>query len=95
MHIVVQPLVAMAVVVKSVLFSVFERRLPHRSAGWRMCLGNILTSLAGLLVAAMIASAAGIWLIGIPLVCFLCLLPSRRLVKVAPLAWLVRTSPHA
>jgi len=84
---------AVAVVVKSVLFSVFERRLPRLRAAWRMFLGNVLTSLVGLLVAAMIASGAGIWLIGIPLVCFLCWLPSRRLVKVAPLAWLARTSP--
>jgi hypothetical protein len=29
----------------------------------------------------------------VPLVCFLCWLPSRRLVRVAPLAWLARTPP--
>jgi hypothetical protein len=82
-----------AVVVKSALFAVFERRLPRLRAAWRMFLGNVLTSLVGLLVGAMIASAPGIWLVGVPLVCLLCWLPSRRLVKVAPLEWLARTSP--
>jgi hypothetical protein len=33
-----------------------------------------------------------IWLIGVPVVWLLCWLPSRRLVKVAPLAWLRRRS---
>jgi hypothetical protein len=84
---------AVAVVVKSALFAAFERRLPPLRAAWRMFLGNVLTSVVGLLVAAMIASGAGIWLIGVPLVCILCWLPSRRLVKVAPLAWLARASP--
>jgi hypothetical protein len=60
-----------------------------------MFLGNVVTSFVGLLVAAMIASSPGIWLIGVPLVCLLCWLPSRRLVKVAPLAWLARISPAA
>jgi hypothetical protein len=82
-----------AVVVKSLVFAVFERRLPRPHAAWRMFLGNVLTSLIGLLVAAMIASSAGIWLVGVPLVCFMCWLPSRRLVKTAPLAWLTRISP--
>ncbi len=82
-----------AVIVKSVLFAVFERRLPRLHAAWRMFLGNVLTSFVGLLVAVMIASGVGIWLVGVPLVCILCWLPSRRLVRVAPVAWLARTSP--
>jgi hypothetical protein len=84
---------AAAVIVKSVLFAVFERRLPRLRAAWRMFLGNVLTSFVGLLVAVMIASGAGMWLVGVPLVCILCWLPARRLVKVAPVAWLTRTSP--
>ena len=84
-----------AVVLKSMLFAVFERRLPRLRAAWRMFLGNVLTSFVGLLVAVMIASSPGILLIGVPLVYFLCWLPSRRLVKAAPLAWLARTSPAA
>lgn len=83
-----------AVLVKSALFAIFERRIPRLVAAWRMFLGNILTSLVGLLVAAMIGSGA-MWLIGVPLVCLLCWLPARRLVKAAPLAWLARTSPAA
>jgi hypothetical protein len=83
---------AAAVVVKSVLFACFERRLPHLRAAWRMFLGNVLTSFVGLLVAVMIGSGSA-WLVGVPLVFLLCWLPSRRLVKVAPLAWLARTPP--
>ena len=86
---------AMAVVVKSVLFAIFERGLPRLHAVWRMFLGNVLTSLVGLLVAVMIASAPIFWLIGVPVVCSLCWLPSGRLVKAAPLAWLARISPAA
>src|SRR5208282_4527438 len=84
---------AVAVVAKSALFAVFERRLPRLRAAWRMFLGNVLTSFVGLLVAVMIASGAGMWLVGVPLVCIVCWLPARRLVKVAPVAWLTRISP--
>jgi hypothetical protein len=86
---------AAAVVLKSVLFAFFERRLPRVRAAWRMFLGNLLTSLIGLLVAVMIASAPSFWLIGAPLVCVFCWLPTRRLVKAAPLPWLARRSPAA
>ncbi len=84
---------AAAVVAKSALFAFFERRLPHLRAAWRMFLGNVLTSFVGILVGVMIASGAGAWLVGVPVVCLLCWLPSKRLVRVAPLAWLGRTSP--
>jgi hypothetical protein len=80
-----------AVVVKSVLFAVFERRLPHLRAAWRMFLGNLLTSVVGLLVAVMIGSGPT-WIVGVPVVCLLCWLPSRRLTQAAPLAWLRRVS---
>lgn len=83
---------AVTVIVKSVLFAVFERRLPRLRAAWRMFLGNVLTSFVGMLVAGMIGSGP-IWVVGVPLVWLLCWLPSRRLVKVAPLAWLARISP--
>lgn len=82
-----------AVLTKSALFAVFEKRLPALRAALRMFLGNVLTSLIGLLVAVMIASSAGIWFGGVPLVCFLCWLPSKRLVKMAPVRWLGRASP--
>lgn len=84
---------AAAVLVKSALFAAFERRLPRLCAAWRMFLGNVLTSFIGFLVVVMIASAPGIWFVGVPLVCLLCWMPARRLVRVAPLAWLARTSP--
>ena len=81
-----------AVSVKSVLCALFERRLPRVQAAWRMLLGNVLTTFVGVLVAAMIASGPGVWMIGVPLVCLLCWQPSRRLVKAAPLRWLARRS---
>ncbi len=83
----------LAVVVKSGLFVVFERRLPRFRAAWRMFLGNVLTSFVGLLVAVMIASGPAPWVAGVPLVYLLCWLPSRRLVRVAPLAWLALSPP--
>jgi len=86
---------AFAVILKSVLFAVFERRLPRLHAAWRMFLGNVLTSFVGLVVAVMIASAPAFWLVAVPLVCGLCWLPSRRLVKAAPLTWLARIPPVA
>jgi len=84
-----------AVVLKSVLFAFFERRLSRLRAAWRMLLGNVFTSFVGLLVAVMIASSPVSWLFGAPLVILLCWLPARRLVKAAPLSWLARRSPAA
>jgi hypothetical protein len=85
-------ILVMAVVVKSILFSVFDCRLPRPRAAWRMFLGNVLTSLVGLLVAIMLGSGAA-WIVGAPLAYLLCWLPARRLVKEAPLPWLARLSP--
>ena len=82
-----------AVVLKSLLFASFERRLPRLHAAWRMFLGNVLTSFVGLVVAVMIAGAPALWLVAVPLVCGLCWIPSRRLVKAAPLTWLARITP--
>ena len=84
-----------AVIAKSALFTLFERRLPRFPAAWRMFVGNILTSLVGFVVALMIASSPGVWVVGIPLVGLLCWLPSRRLAQVAPLNWMRRFSPVA
>jgi hypothetical protein len=86
---------AIAMVLKSTLFAFFERGLPRPRAAWRMFLGNVLTSFIGLLVAVMIASSPVIWLAGVPVVAFLCWLPSRRLVAAAPISWVGRTSAGA
>jgi hypothetical protein len=82
-----------AVALKSVLFAIFERRLSRVQAAWRMFLGNVLTSLVGALVGAMIASGPGVWLVGVPVVFLLCWLTSRRFADAAPMEWLARTSP--
>jgi uncharacterized membrane protein YfcA len=68
MQVMVPTIALSGVVLKSVLFAFFERRLPRVRAAWRMFLGNILASFVGLLVAVMIASAPSFWLIGAPLV---------------------------
>ena len=86
-------ILAAAVVLKFVLFALFEPRLPRLRAAWRMLLGNVFTSFVGLLVAVMIASSPVGWFFGAPVVILLCWLPARRLVKAAPLAWLTRRSP--
>jgi len=84
-----------AVVLKSMLFAVFERRLPRLRAAWRMFLGNVLTTFVGVLVAMMVAKGPDVWLVAVPMVYLLCWLPSRRLVKAAQLAWLARSSRAA
>src|SRR6266581_2639296 len=83
---------AVAVILKSALFAIFESRLSRFLAAWRMFLGNVLTSLIGLLVALMIANGP-VWIIGAPLVFLLCWMPARRLVKEAPVPCLARRSP--
>jgi len=83
---------ALAVLAKSALFAIFERRLPPLLAAWRMFLGNVLTSFIGLLVATMIASGP-VWIVGAPMAFLLCWLPARRLVKQAPLLWFSRRYP--
>jgi hypothetical protein len=83
---------SVAVLVKCALFALFERRLSRPRAAAFMFLGNVLTSFVGLLTAAMIGSGP-IWLVGVPVVFLLCWLPARRLVEVAPRAWLARRSP--
>jgi len=82
-----------AVVAKSVLFAFFERRIPRLKAGWRMFLGNILTSIVGVVAAVMLGSGPAIWAVGVPIVWVLCWFPSRRLVQSAPMKWLSRLSP--
>src|SRR5689334_110929 len=59
-----------------------------------MLAGNVITSLVGLFVGAMIASAPGIlWPIRAPLVYLLCWLPSRRLATAASVRPLGLRSP--
>jgi hypothetical protein len=84
---------AAAVLLKSALFAIFERRLSWVHAAWRMFLGNVLTSFVGVLVAVMIASGAEVWIVGVPVVFLLCWLTSRRFVEATPIRWLARTSP--
>jgi hypothetical protein len=81
-----------AILLKSVVFAIFEGRIPRMRAALFMLLANVLTSFIGLIAAAMLGSGA-IWLVGVPIVFVLCWLPARRLVGVAPRPWLARKSP--
>ena len=82
-----------AIALKAVLFASFEQELPRFQAAWLMVIGNILTSFIGLLVAVLIASTPLTWVIGFPVVAFICWLPARGLVQEAPVAWIGRQSP--
>lgn len=78
-----------AVLGKSLLFAVLEKRLPAAKAVLLMVAGNVLTTFVGLLAAAMIGSG-GTWLFGLPIVWALCWLPCRRAVAVSSRRWISR-----
>ncbi len=98
-----ESLVALLLVVfgKCLLFPFFERRISVLRAAWTMFLGNVLTSIIGVFVAAAIGSEPGVvfeplgWLFVLLPIFLVCWLPTRRLVEVAPLRWLAKSSPGA
>src|SRR2546429_522088 len=77
------------------LFVVFDTRLPPPPASWRMFFSDLVSRFVLLLFAGVNSRSTSYLLLSGALVYILCLLPSRRLVKAAPLAWLARTSPAA
>jgi hypothetical protein len=80
------------VLLKSALFAVFEKRLPRIRAALVMFLGNIVSSVVGVIAAGIIGSAV-LWLLGVPIVILLCVAPAHRLIRRAPIPWLARRSP--
>ena len=81
-----------AVLLKSMLFALFEKRILFFRGALFMFLGNIVTSFIGLIAAAMIGSG-GVWAIGVPIVFFLSWWPARRIVAAKPGSWFTRMSP--
>lgn len=72
---------AIAVVLKCALFVIFEKRIPRVHAAIFMFLGNIVSSIIGVLAAAMIG-LPGTWMIAIPIVFLLSWIPGRRIAQV-------------
>jgi len=71
-----------AVVLKSVLFAIFEKRIPRSLAATFMFLGNVVTSIIGFFAAGMIGMP-GTWLIAVPIVFVLSWFPARRVASVS------------
>src|SRR5437588_3767601 len=84
----------LVVLAKSAAFAHFQNRFAYSKAFLLMIAGNILTSIIGVLAAAMIGSG-DIIVIGFPIVWALCLLPAKRLVAVFPHSSFGRVGPGA
>jgi hypothetical protein len=75
---------AVVVVLKSAAFARLQTKLAFLKALLWMLVANIVTSIIGLAVPAMIDSGA-VMFIGVPLVWAACLFPAQRLIAAAPL----------
>ena len=82
-------LLGLVVVLKSAAFARFQQKLSFTRALLWMLAANVVTSIVGIVVTAMIDSGAAMF-IGIPLVWALCLLPAQRLIESAPVSPLAR-----
>ena len=77
---------------KSAVFARSQKTLSFSTALSWMLAATVVTSIVGVVTAAMITSG-GAWLIGVPIFWGLCLLPARRLIAAAPLTRFARFSP--
>jgi hypothetical protein len=82
-------ILGIVVVLKSATFARFQQKLTFTKALLWMLAANVVTSIVGVVVTAMIDSGAAMF-IGIPLVWALCLLPAQRLIESAPVGPLAR-----
>ncbi len=83
---------AVAVTIKTILFVSFERRLPWYSAATSMILGNVFSTIIGLLLA--IAAGAPLLILPFVVVVFVVsLLPARRLTRFNPWGRFKRINP--
>jgi len=82
-------ILGLVVVLKSATFARFQQKLTFTMALLWMLAANVVTSIVGVVVTAMIDSGAAMF-IGVPLVWALCLLPSQRLIESAPVSPLAR-----
>ena len=81
------------VLLKAAAFARFQKTLSFSTALSWMLAANVLTSIVGVMTAAMIGSG-GALLLGVPLVWGLYLLPAKRLIAGAPLTF-SRLTPRA
>jgi len=80
-----------AVTIKSIIFSFSQKKLNFSRAFMFMVAGNILTTIIGVIVAALIGSGP-IMFVGAFIVWPLCILPAKRVIAVANYPWLKRFS---
>jgi hypothetical protein len=85
-------ILGVVVLLKSATFARFQQKITFTKALLWMLAANVVTSLIGVIVPAMIDSGAAMF-VGIPLVWALCLLPAQRLIGAAPLTPLARFTP--
>jgi hypothetical protein len=78
-----------AVLLKCALFAVFQKEISFPLAVLFMFLGNILSTIGGLLVGVMMASPGAVVLL-LPIVFLLCWLPARRVQTIIP-RWRLRS----
>ena len=81
-----------AVAIKSIIFSFSQKKLSFAHAFVLMVSGNILTTMVGVIVAALIGSGP-IMFIGALIVWPLCILPAKRFIVAANYPWVKRFSP--
>ena len=80
-----------AVALKSIIFSFSQKKLSFPRAFALMVTGNVLTTIVGMIVAALIGSGP-IMFIGALIVWPLCILPARRFIVAANYPWVKRFS---
>jgi hypothetical protein len=84
------------VLVKSLAFARWQKRITLLRAFIFMFIGNLLTTVIGFIVAVMIGSGGGaLWVVGVPIVFALCYVPSKRLIAAEPYPVLVGGNPAA
>jgi hypothetical protein len=81
-----------AVALKSIVFSLLQKRLSFVRALLLMLAGNVLTTIIGFIAAAMIGNGAMIFFGGF-IVWPLCVMPARRILTVVKSPWLKPFSP--
>jgi hypothetical protein len=79
---------------KSIIFSFLQKQLHFFHALLLMFIGNILTTVIGVIAAAMIGSGP-IIVIGFLVVWMLCVIPARRFLAATKTSWLKRFTPGA
>jgi hypothetical protein len=80
-----------AVVIKSIVFSILQKRLSFVRGALLMFVGNVLTTFIGIIAAVMIGSGP-VFVVGIFIVWALCLLPAKRLLAAVRHPFLERLS---